>query len=96
MHGETLKYNRLFDASIVSTFYVAINWISHSWGVKAHKNENVFLLFISQFENKNFTLSESIRPLIPRLLRCSINLPLYHNQYVCISGSKRFSTLSDT
>ena len=59
------QYKRLFDAGIVSTLCVAINWTPHSWGVKAHKNEDGFLLFISQFKNKNFTVYKRIHPLIP-------------------------------
>jgi hypothetical protein len=34
-----------------------------------------------EFANKNFTVSETIRPLILLLFSCSINLPLYHSQY---------------
>jgi hypothetical protein len=55
----------LFDARIVSALCVAINWTQHYWGEKAHKNEDGFLLLISQFGNKKFTVSENIRLLIP-------------------------------
>jgi hypothetical protein len=48
---------QLFDAGIVSTLCVATNWTPHSWGIKAYKNEDGFLLFILKSENKKFTVS---------------------------------------